>query len=107
MTRTTASGATLLLLPSPARLDRASLGSFIMVWHVAKCGDAPTENQDVRQAHRLQQRLLTSLFFRFFTGSGVSSSGDAAMPAARFLALIMTVGSGGKRYGTVSGTQCG
>lgn len=36
-------------------------------------------------------RLLTSFFFRFFTGSGVSSSGDAAMPAARFLMLITIV----------------
>jgi hypothetical protein len=37
------------------------------------------------------RNLLTSFFLRFFTASGVSSSGDAAVPAGRFLALITTI----------------
>ena len=36
-------------------------------------------------------KCLTSFFFRFLTGSGVSRSGDVAAPAARFLTLISTL----------------
>jgi hypothetical protein len=38
--------------------------------------------------------FLTSFFFRFLIGSGVSSSGDAAVPAARFLTLITVLFEG-------------
>ena len=44
-----------------------------------------------RPAHQLQKRWLTSFFFLLLTGSGVSRSGDAAIPAARFLTLITTL----------------
>ena len=46
---------------------------------------------DVYQGQRTistARNALTSFFFRFLIGSGVSSSGDAAVPAARFLTLI-------------------
>src|SRR5436305_6725190 len=46
-------------------------------------------------------RLLTSFFLRFLTGSGVSNSGEAAAPAARFLTLITTCTQKG-RAGTVN-----
>jgi len=46
---------------------------------------------DVYQGQRTTstaRNILTSFFFRLLIGSGVSSSGDAAVPEARFLTLI-------------------
>lgn len=55
------------------------------------CFLALLDLNDVYQGQRTistARNILTSFFFRFLIGSGVSSSGDAAVPAARFLTLI-------------------
>ena len=55
------------------------------------CFLALLDLNDVYQGQRTistARNILTSFFFRFLIGSGVSSSGDAAVPEARFLTLI-------------------
>jgi hypothetical protein len=61
--------------------------------------------QEITTAASIQYRL-TSFFFRFLTGSCVSRSGDAAVPAARFLALIaIFVQRGRRRFRSVLDTE--
>jgi hypothetical protein len=61
---------------------------------------AAANNTTDSEPHRRQGKILTSFFFRFLIGSGVSSSGDVAAPAARFLTLI-TILVEGRRGGEI------
>jgi hypothetical protein len=56
-------------------------------------------------SHTDCKKLLTSFFLRLLTESGVSSSGDAAVPAARFLTLITTNRSKGVARDVDSGVM--
>jgi hypothetical protein len=66
-------------------------GDFVKIRSVAITA---ADNTKDSEPHRLRGMFLTSFFFRFLIGSGVSSSGDAAVPAARFLTLITVLFEG-------------